>query len=432
MIHADEDSIIPPHKSPSDGSQSVLIHLPSHLETLSPAIASLGQLHDDTASLSEQLPTTSIASVRYRLTTSPSYTTYPTPIHDTATAFHHILSTFDTSTLKPKVCLYGSYIGGALAAMIALTQPKDVHGLAIAHPLLDWISLDEYVAKSQATPAEPSPSVRSKASASLTPTELSVTRTLLGLRRKLFRNPAAYFDPFASPVMFLRAPGRDTPLSHNIRDQHDELELFDEDWLSTACAFGPYDDDMISFASPQQISSTNHAKRSSNDSEFRRSISGSRISRASESSAPGGDEEPHSSPNTDSAATLPAKRRKVLRRWPPMTSDIPDPFSTLLPYTGLFSSVPPQTSGRAKILAGGKVTVNENSPGLQREALNILFTRQSREFASLAKRACFSRLGWSKEYAEEEAAKRVQLQLLESNDIPVQMARWLRNIMEQP
>ncbi|KAK4989730.1 hypothetical protein LTR66_000508 [Elasticomyces elasticus] len=54
---------------------------------------------------------------------------------------------------------------------------------------------------------------------------------LLAARRTLFRRPAHYFDPFASPALFFRSPGADLPplAKDDVLDDFAELSLLEQD-----------------------------------------------------------------------------------------------------------------------------------------------------------------------------------------------------------
>lgn len=122
------------------------------------------------------------------------YYQFPTPVHDTLAGFDWILQ-----TLQPKrLGAVGSHIGGSLALMLALTEPRSVHAVAAADPVCDWTSLDEYCRASSASIPK-----RKQAPKDLIP--------LLEARERFFTTQEKYFDSFASPVLFLRSAGKDTP-----------------------------------------------------------------------------------------------------------------------------------------------------------------------------------------------------------------------------
>ncbi|KAJ5495769.1 hypothetical protein N7539_000885 [Penicillium diatomitis] len=158
----------------------------------------------------------------------PSFFQYPTPIHDTLSAFDWI----QTHLSPAQLCIYGSHIGGSLALMLSLTEAQSIKAVATHMPVCDWTSLDTYCTTQQPdsaeTHAEVGTSIDSHAeshrikrdsstkrtkktkshSAAVTPTDLV---PLLKARRLLFSSPERCFDAFASPVLFLRSAGRDVP-----------------------------------------------------------------------------------------------------------------------------------------------------------------------------------------------------------------------------
>jgi acetyl esterase/lipase len=195
--------------------------------------------------LSEALPLTTIITLNYRLS-SPKHL-YPLPIHDTATAFTYIANPGSPHNAgrASTISLYGSQIGGSLALMLALSSPNLIHSLAVLEPFVDWEGLDERKSRAKDTQTQ------------------DAIAHLLTLRSRIFPKPSSYFDPFASPILFLRAPGRDTPASHSSPLTEDE-DVLHPATNSDADAFGPHDDEM-----------------------------------------------------TSALHQTPSKRRKVLRRWPP-------------------------------------------------------------------------------------------------------------------
>ncbi|KAJ6028564.1 hypothetical protein N7540_004140 [Penicillium herquei] len=131
---------------------------------------------------------------------------YPTPIHDTLAGFDWI-----QSNLQPeKLGVFGSHIGGSLALMLALTEAKSLHAAAAVQPICDWPGLDEYCKtddKTDVSSKSRRKSTRRKGSA---PPDLV---PLLEAREQYFSSFERCFDSFASPILFLRSPGRDVPKS---------------------------------------------------------------------------------------------------------------------------------------------------------------------------------------------------------------------------
>lgn len=158
--------------------------------------------------LSSFLPATTIITLNYRLAPVPSPQAFPAPIFDALKAFDYITSPRSPHNggHTPRLSLYGSHIGGLLATTVALSEPTAIHSLAVSEPLVDWVSLDE----NQEENSTKSSTTRRKPKAP-TPGPIPDPARLLSIRSKLFRTPETYFDPFASPILFLRAPGRDCP-----------------------------------------------------------------------------------------------------------------------------------------------------------------------------------------------------------------------------
>lgn len=162
---------------------------------------------------------TTVVTINYRLGPSeeelePLVHTYPLPVHDMLIGFDWIFK-----NLRPKtVCIYGSHIGGSLALVLALTETRSVHRVAVKEPICDWVGLDDYCTSEKEKAALRSMMgisgeegkrekgvQKSKAPPDLVP--------LLVAREVLFRKAANYFDAFASPLLFLRTAGKIPPLT---------------------------------------------------------------------------------------------------------------------------------------------------------------------------------------------------------------------------
>ena len=290
----------------------------------------------------------------------------------------------------PQIQLYGSRFGGALAAMLALTMPNAIDTVVVEEPIVDWVILDELVQSDD----EELP-MRRKGGTSIdalnATNQAKAAKHLIDVRTKLFPTPSSYFDAFASPTLFVRAPGRDTPWSHaealGLLDgppassedtgEHGPHDLTDPpsklhpaadiindqkaaDVAESAGAFGPYDDDI---PPPPHNLNDNSA-----------TIPSSPISSTSDTTTlSSSTAEPHQ-----------VKRRKVLRRWPPnhQSADVS------LPLFNIVISPPPANSS-----AG-----TSESDKLDLAIRDILRT-QGTEFAELLKRACF--FGRERSVAEE-------------------------------
>lgn len=197
------------------------------------------------------------------------------------------------NNIHPKISLLGSRIGANLATTLALTLPNSIHSVAISEPIPDWVSLDSGSETNyDHDPTNPTTSTTKK----VRPNHYTSTdaRPLLTLRSTLFRKPDQYFDPFASPTLFLRAPGRDCPQPY-----------LDDRYTSSGGdeSFGPYDDDSDNPSWPHSSSFPSILQSQFSDPEL-----------------------------DDIALSRPIKRRKVLRRWPPNAA----PESVRLPHFRVF------------------------------------------------------------------------------------------------
>jgi acetyl esterase/lipase len=194
------------------------------------------------AALSEASNAT-IVRVDYRLGDS---VTYPAPVHQVLAAYdwvkgHLVASEVSSSRhgrhkkkiAKLGVC--GQLLGGSLATMLALTESRigetRIAALAAHNPVLDWIFpepeqvVDESdhdgefgdLVEDGAPPPKKTKS-RGRKKKKLSSWELYGSKptlpasSLLNLRSTIFRKPANYFDPFASPILFFRSPGADVPV----------------------------------------------------------------------------------------------------------------------------------------------------------------------------------------------------------------------------
>lgn len=154
-------------------------------------------------------------TLNYRL--SPPERVFPGAIHDLLAGFDWIRH----NLAPPRLSIYGSHIGGSLAAVLALTEPKNTHAIAISEPICDWVGLDEY------QPFDPEAlTKKTKKAQEAVAARTAELEALLSARSKFFRTQADYFDPFASPTLMLRNAYKDCPPDQQMP------------WF-----FGPYDDD---------------------------------------------------------------------------------------------------------------------------------------------------------------------------------------------
>ena len=259
--------------------------------------------------------------------------------------------------------------------MLALTEPNDIHALAVIEPMVDWVGLDEVMEQLRAAASLSSATQRRQKKGSFnrygvdTLSVMAATEQLIKLRSKLFHSPSAYFDPFASPMLFLRAPGQDTPTG-TIGDRLvSEMVLADHgggygdgDYDSEPDSYGPYDDDW-SQSSPSTVTSS--------------ATQGETIGEAS---------------SDEATPEIQPRRRKVLRRWPAVGL----PESVTLPRVRVFV--------QAQSQAGSDTWTAEETRTLDMANGHAALMRaQGAEMTELMRRACF--IGREKSFAEE----RVQL-----------------------
>jgi hypothetical protein len=143
---------------------------------------------------------------------------YPTPVHDTLVGFDWI----QTNLQPAQLAVFGTHIGGSLALMLALTEARSLQAVAALEPICDWPSLDDYCTRETKT-EEPYIDIDEDTNSLSTSTHSTKPKRqrkkpappdllpLLEARSRFFSTPERCFDPFASPVLFLRSAGRDVP-----------------------------------------------------------------------------------------------------------------------------------------------------------------------------------------------------------------------------
>ena len=157
-----------------------------------------------------------VVSIGYRL---DQRELYPRPVHDVLTGFDWVLKhlvqdqgSSSGSRKSPKIGVCGELIGGGLATMLALTEchanKPGISAAAIGDPVVDWPSL---LLKSDLEGNEVAKGKSEK---------------LRVLQRALSPNLEQSFDPFVSPLLFMRTPsyeiGPDRRTSPSVDDRgHD-------------------------------------------------------------------------------------------------------------------------------------------------------------------------------------------------------------------
>lgn len=413
-------------------SSNILIHLPPGPVPEGYKISS----PLSTALLANAFPKVTIVDVQYRLGPRPQPKhaeaisehdgdhRFPTPIHDVATAWDYIAEELvkqrtptDTNGVQhgsqeqSKICLYGSHIGGAMALMLALTNPNSIHAVALQDPIVDWVGLNEVAALAQGQGVSTGKRRTTVTGRKQQETQAAAdtARALMRLRTQLFRTPSGYFDEFASPALFLRAPGRDTPWDKTATEVDPEFASHmnvpmrygeeDDEIGVVECdgGYGPYDDDWhaaetvrtreAEYERKRMVSSTTRSRTSASvvaaGSDGARSTTPS--SADVDNGSAGGTTSDSSTPSTPNSAILP-RRRKVLRRWPPNAQ----PYEALLPHVQMFLT-------RSSLLDGD----SSNHEPTEKSSLNLspVTWMQGMETMDLLRRACF--WGREKGLAEE-------------------------------
>ncbi|KAK5014959.1 hypothetical protein LTR39_002869 [Cryomyces antarcticus] len=210
------------------GASPILIYLPRG--PLLPA----SSLDDDLITALRHASNTTVVRLNYRLGDGHFY---PSPIHDVLTGYDWIVKHLvPSAALRPtrygrcrgmpdpvRLGVCGELVGGSLATMLAVTECRKgetrIGAAAVNNPIVDWIFPNPTANRAALRGSnEPSDSKRTKskgpqptswqthaASPSLSATDL------LRARSAAFKQPAAYFDPFASPLLFFRTAGAEVP-----------------------------------------------------------------------------------------------------------------------------------------------------------------------------------------------------------------------------
>lgn len=420
--------------SPEEGS-NVLLYLPPG------PISSLRRRDNgsDTASgistperILAEMTKSTVATINYRLgpvsakkrkAGKQEMYRYPMPVHDTLLGFDWVLE-----NLQPTyISVFGRHVGGSLGLMLALTEAKQVRSVAVVEPICDWTSLDDFctvdpkkvdqvlarikesdstirldtekemaLAESVAKIKRKSRRIKAPAPPDLVP--------LLEAREQLFDTPSRYFDSFASPLLFLRSPGKDAP------KRFPKYLTGPEYPVPVLEKLDPLDvlEDVLQF-----------------DEEI-------------------ADESEIVVPEQPETRKKPARHRKNLLRWPPYGLDygsnepswkrkgirrleVTLPWVHVYVHSSKSEPLAESASGREEQLASSQ----------DRKANNIqetVLARQADEMVSVMRRACF----WGREAGHGE--KRVRLTRLRSgaltydsaDDLSVvtEAGEWLRTAIE--
>ncbi|KAJ5923241.1 hypothetical protein N7454_008486 [Penicillium verhagenii] len=273
---------------------------------------------------------------------STNFHKYPTPIHDTLAGFDWI-----RKNLQPtKLAVFGSHVGGSLALMLALTEPQSVHAVAAYEPICDWPGLDDHCAHETITDSEFSS--KQKRSRRRKPAAPDLV-PLLEAREQLFTSFERCFDAFASPILFLRAAGRDIPKTF-----------------------------------PQYLTGLNYPR------PVLKNTTKAKITEGSDSpDASSRGRNAYSGSDTDEHTDLPVRRRKALCRWPPHGLDYGlnnepgigpdhgiDRLEVTLPWVRVFLNGP---AGSTEIAASSKTSAMKST----------VLEQQGEEMVSVMRKTCF-------------------------------------------
>lgn len=170
-----------------------------------------------------------VVRINYRLSAQHPY---PKPIHDVLAGYDWIKSHLGQGTTSPgdnsnfnqarKLGVCGELMGGSLAGMLALTEcHTDRQGISAAvlgNPVADWTSLfpvDQNTDANDPTSFHDYNTKHLAASGAGSHNGPTVD-FLLRVRKKIFPQPAKFFDPFPSPSLFFRTPATELPLAVNL------------------------------------------------------------------------------------------------------------------------------------------------------------------------------------------------------------------------
>nr|KMM65352.1 hypothetical protein CPAG_01703 [Coccidioides posadasii RMSCC 3488] len=224
--------ILEPLPSPSTRGSEVILYLPpGPVFTQFPSNNGFqdsftgDQNAVDSAKLLASASLSTTVTVNYRLGQKlggdgKSTFRFPAPIHDTLAGFDWVFQNIN----PPRINVFGKHIGGSLALMLALTEPQSIAAVAAQDPVCDWVGLDDHCIvesdEKDTLPKHASSTVherglhdhkkrgRKRKPQKPLPADLV---PLLKARNVLFHAPQNYFDPFASPALFLRTAGKYCP-----------------------------------------------------------------------------------------------------------------------------------------------------------------------------------------------------------------------------
>ncbi|CAG8959007.1 hypothetical protein HYFRA_00012166 [Hymenoscyphus fraxineus] len=216
--------------------------IPSFLLSPSAAIARINYRWNHLSSSPRHVSTdadepSSSPSTPNLLTSDPGYANhpFPTPLHDTLHAFSFLtdslLPSYSPDSAKPKtngtstrksvwatppptpsktlqrpIIIYGSYLGGTLAASLGLTESQisktlsyQISGVISKNGIFDWTEFGS------------TPPPEGEAPSQAEDFESWDMKKLHRIKKHLFSDPAGTFDNFVSPALFFRTAGTNVP-----------------------------------------------------------------------------------------------------------------------------------------------------------------------------------------------------------------------------
>lgn len=167
---------------------------------------------------------------------------FPVPVHDVLAGYDWIIKNLlpKRAISRPgrsehvgRLAVCGELIGGSLGLGLALSECRigepGIVAAAINNPIVDWSTIHDR----NWMPFKPTSKVHNYAGLAWD--------DLAGYRDALFRKPAHYFDPFASPIMFFRSAELEVPdyVEEQPLDEMEELVRFErEESLREQLMFG--------------------------------------------------------------------------------------------------------------------------------------------------------------------------------------------------
>ena len=187
-----------------------------------------------------------IVRINYRLAGKHHY---PTPVHDVLAGYDWVKENMTPWGVRhgrhfsgqARIGVCGELIGGGLASMLALTECRmgqtHVAAAAVSNPVVDWVFPSDtphpctgkhyHNAEAPGTQLKRKGDMLRQSWFQSAQAEELLVMCLKKVRDKCFKTPAAYLDPFASPVLFFRTAGVGFPGQDPISISSDVQEPFE-------------------------------------------------------------------------------------------------------------------------------------------------------------------------------------------------------------